>query len=66
VDGAGRRGRHRSLDDEQVRFIRSAYAEALASGREANAKHPQAKASKLVRRFTRDGDDAGLRADLVQ
>jgi transposase len=48
---------HRSLDDEQVRFIRSAYAGALASGREANAKHPQAKAAKLVRRFTRDADD---------
>lgn len=45
------------MDDEQVRFIRSAYAEALASGREANAKHPQAKAAKLVRRFTCDADD---------
>ena len=48
---------HRSLNDEQVRFIRSAYAGALASGREANAKHPQSKAAKLVRRFTRDADD---------
>ena len=48
---------HRSLDDDQVRFIRSAYAGALASGREANAKHPQSKAAKLVRRFTRDADD---------
>ncbi len=48
---------HRSLDDEQVRLIRCAYAGALASGREANAKHPQSKAAKLVRRFTRDADD---------
>jgi transposase len=48
---------HRSLGDDQVSFIRSAYAGALASGREANAKHPQSKASKLVRRFTRDAED---------
>ena len=48
---------HHSLDAEQVRFIRSAYAGALASGREANAKHPQSKAAKLVRRFTRDAQD---------
>jgi hypothetical protein len=48
---------HRTLHAEQVRFIRSAYAGALASGREANAKHPGSKAAKLVRRFTRDAED---------
>lgn len=47
----------RTLDETQVRFIRSAYAGALASGREANAKHPGSKAAKLVNRFTRDADD---------
>lgn len=47
----------RSLDDEQVGFIRSAYAGALASGREATARQPGSKAAKLVRRFTRDADD---------
>lgn len=50
---AGQRG----LDEAQVRFIRSAYAGALASGREANERHPSSKAAKLVRRFTRDADD---------
>jgi transposase len=49
-------GRH-TLDGEQVGFIRSAYAGALASGREATAKHPGSKAAKLLRRFTRDADD---------
>lgn len=48
---------HRALDEAQVRFIRSAYAGALASGRAANAKHPQSKAAKLVGRFTRDAED---------
>jgi transposase len=48
---------HRTLHAEQVRFIRSAYAGAPASGREANAKHPGSKAAKLVRRFTRDAED---------
>jgi transposase len=47
----------RTLDEAQVRFIRSAYAGALASGREANAKHPTSKAAKLVNRFTRDAQD---------
>ncbi|MGX6608632.1 IS66 family transposase, partial [Micromonosporaceae bacterium Da 78-11] len=47
----------RSLDEAQVRFIRSAYAGALACGREANERHPRSKAAKLVRRFTRDADD---------
>jgi transposase len=48
---------HRGLDEAQVRFIRSAYAGALVSGREANTKQPQSKAAKLVNRFTRDADD---------
>jgi len=50
-------GGRRILDEAQVRFIRSAYAGALASGREANVKHPTSKAAKLLRRFTRDADD---------
>ena len=47
----------RTLDEAQVRFIRSAYAGALACGRDANAKHPRSKAAKLVNRFTRDAED---------
>jgi transposase len=47
----------RTLDEAQVRFIRSAYAGALASGRAANAKDPTSKAAKLVNRFTRDAHD---------
>ena len=47
----------RTLDAEQVGFIRSAYAGALASGREATARQPGSKAAKLLRRFTRDADD---------
>jgi transposase len=46
-----------ALDEAQVSFIRSAYAGALASGREANAGHPKSKAAKLVNRFTRDADE---------
>lgn len=46
-----------SLDEAQVRFIRSAYAGALASGREANAANPKSKPSKLVNRFARDAED---------
>jgi transposase len=53
ADAAGQR----TLDTDQVRFIRSAYAGALACGREANAKHPQSKAAKLVNRFARDAED---------
>lgn len=48
---------HRSLDADQVSFIRSAYAGALSTGREANAANPTSKAAKLVDRFTRDADD---------
>ncbi len=47
----------RTLDESQVRFIRSAYAGALASGRAANAKDPTLKDAKLVNRFTRDAQD---------
>lgn len=47
----------RSLDEAQVRFIRSAYAGALSSGREANAANPKSKAAKLVNRFARDAED---------
>jgi hypothetical protein len=47
----------RALDEAQVSFIRSAYAGALASGREATAKHPMSKAAKLVNRFARDADE---------
>jgi transposase len=47
----------RALDEAQVSFIRSAYAGALASGREATAKHPTSKAAKLVNRFTRDAPE---------
>jgi transposase len=46
-----------TLDEAQVGFIRSAYAGALASGREANAGHPKSKAAKLVSRFTRDAQE---------
>lgn len=46
-----------TLDPEQVSFIRSAYAGALALGRQANAAHPGSKAAKLVERFARDGED---------
>lgn len=45
---------HRALDEEQVAFIRCAYAGALSSGREATAGAPKSKAAKLVRRFERD------------
>jgi transposase len=46
-----------SLEPGQVSFIRSAYAGALALGREANAAHPGSKAAKLVNRFARDAED---------
>jgi transposase len=46
-----------TLGADQVRFIRSAYAGALASGREATASHPTSTAAKLVNRFTRDADE---------
>ena len=46
-----------SLDADQVSFIRSAYAGALSSGREANAANPKSKAAKPVNRFTRDAAD---------
>jgi transposase len=45
------------LESEQVSLIRSAYAGALSLGRQENAAHPQSKAAKLVRRFTRDAED---------
>ena len=48
---------HRSLNADQVSFIRSAYAGALSSGREANAANPTSKPAKLVNRFTRDAAD---------
>jgi len=47
----------RTLRADQVRFIRSAYAGALASGREATTQHPQSTAAKLVNRFTRDAEE---------
>ena len=43
-----------ALAEDQVSFIRCAYAGALSSGREANAGHPKSKAAKLVNRFARD------------
>lgn len=46
-----------TLEPEQVRLIRSAYAGALSLGREENAARPGSKAVKLVNRFTRDADD---------
>ncbi len=47
----------RQLEKSQVSFIRSAYAGAIAVGREANAEHPGSKAAKLVERFARDSDE---------
>ena len=46
-----------TLEQEQVGFIRSAYAGALAYGRESTAGHPGSKAAKLVNRFTRDAPE---------
>ncbi len=46
-----------TLDEDQVSFIRSAYAGALSSGREANAGRPASKAAKLVNRFARDAQE---------
>lgn len=51
---AARAGRV-ALDEDQVRFIRSAYAGALSSGREATAGQPKSTAARLVNRFARDG-----------
>lgn len=48
---------HTCLDEEQVGFIRCAYAGALSSGREATAAAPKSKAAKLVRRFARDAEE---------
>ena len=46
-----------TLEEAQVSFIRSAYAGALAVGREANAAHPTSTAAKLVNRFARDAEE---------
>jgi transposase len=48
---------HTRLSDEQISFIRSAYAGAISVGRQANAGRPEAKAAKLVERFARDAHD---------
>jgi transposase len=48
---------HTRLTAEQVRFIRCAYAGAIAAGRDANNAQPDTKAAKLVERFTRDAAD---------
>lgn len=48
---------HTRLSDDQVSFIRSAYAGAIAAGRDANNAQPDTKAAKLVERFTRDAAD---------
>jgi transposase len=46
-----------ALEPDQVSLIRSAYAGALALGREENAARPGSKAAKLVERFARDATD---------
>ena len=43
-----------ALDEDQVAFIRCAYAGALSSGRQATTGQPKSKAAKLVNRFARD------------
>jgi transposase len=48
---------HTRLSDEQTGFIRSAYAGALSTGRQATACQPGSKAAKLVERFARDAAD---------
>jgi transposase len=48
---------HTRLSDEQVSFIRAAYAGAISTGRHANAARPDTKAAKLVERFARDAAD---------
>jgi transposase len=56
TEQAAAAGRTR-LSDEQTGFIRSAYAGAIAAGRQANADRPGTKAAKLVERFARDAHD---------
>ena len=56
MEQAAARGDTR-LSEEQASFIRSAYAGAIAAGRDANAGRPATKAAKLVERFARDAAD---------
>jgi transposase len=56
MEQAAARGDTR-LPDEQVSFIRSAYAGALSVGRQANAGKSDTKGAKLVERFVRDAAD---------
>jgi transposase len=56
TEQAATRGQTR-LSDEQTSFIRSAYAGAISTGRQANAGRPDSKAAKLVERFARDAAD---------
>jgi transposase len=48
---------HTRLSEDQTSFIRSAYAGAISTGRQANAGQPGSKAAKLVERFARDAHD---------
>ncbi len=56
MEQAAARG-HSRLSDEQISFIRSAYAGAISTGRQANTDRPDTKAAKLVERFARDAAD---------